>query len=399
MIKHSSKVPAWLSFAALTFLAGSAMAQPTSAPAPQVQTRKVIVTTDGESTANGSGSSSGTGSGRSVFRIQSIEPDRGKEPAREVTWLGLSTEDASEALTSQLSLKAGQGLVVTFVAPDSPAAKAGIQKYDVLESLGDQTLVDPGQLRKLIQMQTDGDTIKLTLHRGGKKQTVSAALVKRKEGLAMFSGGQAGELAVLTRSGGGNWIFENQKQGQEYQKAASAYSVVNRQMVDTEVQRNMEQARTAIQDALRQSSQATRTARPMAPLPPQMPAFPTMVDVGNNATVTVTQDGASVKTIVKSDDTGVYVLVASPQKHLTAHDQNGKLLFDGDIEILKHPSSKRNFRPNCKKKSSPCSNNSSRRRKNSRSRMHNLKTRQKSETKLATRVLYDCRFKKLNQTL
>lgn len=332
MIPYSQKILGWTSFATAALLAGSAMAQPTSAPAPQVQTRKVIVTTDGESTAYGSGSSSGTGSGRSVFRIQSIEPDRGKEPAREVTWLGLSTEDASEALTSQLGLKPGQGLVVVFVAPDSPAAKAGIQKYDVIEELGDQTLVDPGQLRKLIQMQKDGDTIKLTLHRGGKKQTVSATLVKRKEGLAMLSGGQAGELAVLAGSGGGNWAFENQKQGEEYQKAARVYSVVNRQMVDTEVQRSMEQARTAIQDALRQSAPVTRLARPTAPVPPQMPAFPTMVDVGNNATVTVTQDGVSVKTIVKSDDTGVLVLVASPKKHLTAHDQEGKLLFDGDIE-------------------------------------------------------------------
>jgi hypothetical protein len=63
-----------------------------------------------------------------------------------------------------------------------------------------------------------------------------------------------------------------------------------------------------------------------------MPVLPAMVDVGNDATVTVTKDGASVKTIVRSDETGVLVLIASPKKHLTAHDQDGKLLFDGEIE-------------------------------------------------------------------
>lgn len=322
MIPYSHKILTCTSFTAGALLACSAMAQPTSSPAPKIQTDKAIVAIGG---SGGEGGSGGSGSSRSVIRIQSIEPDRGKEPAREVTWLGLSTEDVSEALTSQLGLKPGQGLVVVFVAPDSPAAKAGIQKYDVIEELGDQTLVDPGQLRKLIQMQKEGDTIKLTLHRGGKKQTVSATLVKRTEGLGMLSTGQAMELSALVGAKGGNWVFENQK-------APVAYSVVNRQMVNTEVQRNMEQARTAIQDALRQSAHAARVTRPMAPVPPEMPVLPAMVDVGNNATVTVTQDGASVKTIVKSDDTGVFVLVASPQKHLTAHDQDGKLLFDGDIE-------------------------------------------------------------------
>ena len=57
-----------------------------------------------------------------------------------------------------------------------------------------------------------------------------------------------------------------------------------------------------------------------------------MVDVGSDATITVTKDGDSVKTIVQSDDTGVLVIVASPKKRLTAHDEDGKLLFDGEIE-------------------------------------------------------------------
>jgi len=352
MIPYSQKLVAWTSVAAGIMVASSAMGQPTSPPAPQppvppMQTRKVIVTSVGEGNAQPlaeAGAAAGAGSSRSVIRIQSVEPGRGKEPAREVTWLGLSTEDISEALTAQLGLKPGQGLVVVFVAPDSPAAKAGIQKYDVIEELGDQTLVDPGQLRKLIQMQKEGDTIKLTLHRGGKKQTVSATLVKRTESVAMLSAGQTMELSALAGANGGNWVFGNQK-------APRADSVVNRQIVDTEVQRDMEQARTAIQEALRQSSQATtRMGRPMPPMPPQAPAFPTMVDVGNNATVTVKQDGASVKTIVKSDDTGVMVLVASPRKHLTAHDKDGKLLFDGDIET---PEQQKKIPAELKKKIEP----------------------------------------------
>jgi len=57
--------------------------------------------------------------------------------------LGLSTEEAPEALASQFGLNSGEGLVVIYVAPDSPAAKAGFRKNDVLVELGDQLLVSP----------------------------------------------------------------------------------------------------------------------------------------------------------------------------------------------------------------------------------------------------------------
>jgi PDZ domain len=317
LISSSKKIPAWTAFIAGFLLAGRAIAQPTPPPAP------------------GTGSSFGIGSSQHVIKIESIEPDQEKEPAREVTWLGLSTEEVSDALASQLGLKSGQGLVVVFVAPDSPAAKAGIQKYDVIEELGDQMLVDPVQLRKLVQMQKEGDMLKLTLYRGGKKQTVSTTLAKRTEGWGMSAEpAMAEQLSEMSRGGkNNNWVLENRMVPPASMDMDR--QMIDKQMVNVEVQRNMEEARKEIQEALRQSAQASPMARSVAPgppVPPQMPVLPAMVDVGNNATVTVTKDGASAKTIVKSDDTGVLVLVASPKKHLTAHDQDGKLLFDGEIE-------------------------------------------------------------------
>ncbi len=316
----SQKLPAWTAFTLSILMAGVAMAQPTPPPAASVQTRNVVVTTDGPGGEGAATSVGGAGSSRSVVKIESIEPARASDTAQEVTWLGVSTEEASEALASQLGLKPGQGLVVVFVAPDSPAAKAGIQKYDVIEEFGDQMLVGPEQLRKLVQMQKEGDTIKLTVHRAGKKQTVSVTLGKRTEDMSM-AGGQ-----------GFKWV-----QGE--QDAPMAVVHMDKQMVNAEVQRNMEEARQAIQEAYRQSAQAyrqsaeaSRAVRPVAPTAPLPPIPPMAADLGNDATVTVTKDGDSVKTIAKSDDTGVIVIVANPKKHLTVHDQAGKLLFDGEIE-------------------------------------------------------------------
>ena len=96
--------------------------------------------------------------------------------AKDQAWLGVSIEEGSEALASQLGLPPGAGLVVIYVAPDSPAAKAGLQKNDVLAKLDGQLLVVPAQLRKLIQVHKQGDTVELVFYRAGKKQTVSATL-------------------------------------------------------------------------------------------------------------------------------------------------------------------------------------------------------------------------------
>src|SRR5262245_6332485 len=92
---------------------------------------------------------------RPVIRIESIEPVGGKEAQGDVTWLGVYAEEVSEALSSQLGLSSGEGLLVTYVAADSPASKAGLQKNDVLVGLRDQLLVHPSQLIKLIRAQKE----------------------------------------------------------------------------------------------------------------------------------------------------------------------------------------------------------------------------------------------------
>lgn len=111
--------------------------------------------------------------------IRAIETERGKQAGKEITWLGVSVEEVSEALAAQLGLKNGEGLVVNYVSADSPAAKSELRKHDVLVDFEGQMLVDPIQLRKLVQMHPDGDNVKINFYRSGKKQSVSARLVKK----------------------------------------------------------------------------------------------------------------------------------------------------------------------------------------------------------------------------
>ena len=91
-------------------------------------------------------------------------------------WLGIGSAEASDALDAQLGLPHGDGLVVIVVVTNSPAAKAGLQKNDVLVEFEGQRLVHPVQFRKLLQMKTEGEKVEITLFRGGKKKVVAARL-------------------------------------------------------------------------------------------------------------------------------------------------------------------------------------------------------------------------------
>ena len=57
------------------------------------------------------------------------------------------------------------------------------------------------------------------------------------------------------------------------------------------------------------------------------------VTVDDKTDVVVRSSGKNIKSVVKSDDSGVPSFCwSNPSLHLTAHDNDGKLIFDGPIE-------------------------------------------------------------------
>jgi len=105
---------------------------------------------------------------------------------------------------------------------------------------------------------------------------------------------------------------------------------VNQENIQVEVRRGVDQARKAVAEAMAQVREARRGAHPVPPALENLPRGG--VEVDKNAIVTIKSDHDSVRTIVKTDESGTCVIVANPKKHLTAHDKDGKLVFDGAIE-------------------------------------------------------------------
>ncbi len=89
------------------------------------------------------------------------------------------TAAVSPSLGAQLGLQEGFGIVVEEVVPDSPAAAAGVQRYDVLKLLNDQQLTDPNQLAALVRSAGKDKEVSLTVLRKGQEQKLTLKIGER----------------------------------------------------------------------------------------------------------------------------------------------------------------------------------------------------------------------------
>lgn len=98
-------------------------------------------------------------------------------------YIGVNCSPADEALRTQLGLGDKAGLVVDAIVPDSPAAKAGLKKFDVIHRVGNdrQAVGEVETLTKAVQAAGE-NSLKLEIIRGGKTETVKVTPAKREKG-------------------------------------------------------------------------------------------------------------------------------------------------------------------------------------------------------------------------
>jgi hypothetical protein len=103
------------------------------------------------------------------------QPERiaAREHGGKQAYLGLGIEPLPAALASQMAgvVPDGTGVLVERVAEGSPAAKAGLQPFDIVVSYGDHKLSSPEQLIKLVRSDEPGREVTIAFVRGGKSET------------------------------------------------------------------------------------------------------------------------------------------------------------------------------------------------------------------------------------
>jgi hypothetical protein len=96
--------------------------------------------------------------------------------------LGVVVERISDELRYQLpAIKPGAGLIVRELIPDGPAARAHVEKMDILLMWNDQMLVHPAQLQVLVQSSHPGAQVDLEFLHHGTLTKVQLVLAERAE--------------------------------------------------------------------------------------------------------------------------------------------------------------------------------------------------------------------------
>src|SRR5216117_1961542 len=230
-----------------------------------------------------------------------------KAPKVPMTFLGVETSQVPDVVSEQLGLPKGLGLVVDYVVPNSPAALAGVQQNDILKMLNDQILMEPTQLRKLLQTFSEGTEVTLTILRKGQEQKITVKLAKKEmpQRHSLMPGGNHDM----------HWDFdETCDVGEQMQELKEQLGDTQRGIIRGAVIQAHEAAKRAREDARR----AAREIRILST---------------DNGALKATKIDLGKAQIVFSDGKGEMKLEnVNGKKLLTAKDPQGKLLFSGPVE-------------------------------------------------------------------
>jgi serine protease Do len=96
-------------------------------------------------------------------------------------FLGIDMQDINAGLAKGFGAPNADGVLVTDVGPDSPAAKAGVMSGDVIVAVNDKPATSVDSLRVMISQLHPGSQAKLKIYRNGALKTIAATLGERPD--------------------------------------------------------------------------------------------------------------------------------------------------------------------------------------------------------------------------
>jgi M6 family metalloprotease-like protein len=156
--------------------------------------------------------------GASVFGQVQIEPNKAAAPMgpdlkdyrtveTAITTKVSATGPERAAKTGYFGVAVAQGqqgrVIVEDVQTDSPAAKAGVKKGDVIARIGDRAVASPEAFREWLQAYPAGETVQLSLVRETATLDVKATLIATSRPLVNKGGDGGGKGGGAGKGGGG----------------------------------------------------------------------------------------------------------------------------------------------------------------------------------------------------
>ena len=144
-------------------------------------------------------------------------------PGRGLPRMGVALQRPAQVLIDQLDLPAGRGLVIVEVQADSPAARAGLRKSDILlELAGKAVSSDINEFyRDLRDLKSDVE-VGATILRRGQKESIKGLKLAEAKNLPGLPNFQLPDLAGAINPGLGNVRVRTTTNGNEVMKVRIA---------------------------------------------------------------------------------------------------------------------------------------------------------------------------------
>jgi serine protease Do len=109
-------------------------------------------------------------------------------------YLGVVIQPVTQPLAEQFKVKVHEGVLVTEVQPNTPAAKAGLRSGDVILDFSGKAVSSPRELQGLVEMAKIGSSQPLTVLREGNRMTLQALSAEQPGDFGLVrTGGRGGE--------------------------------------------------------------------------------------------------------------------------------------------------------------------------------------------------------------
>jgi serine protease Do len=97
------------------------------------------------------------------------------------SYLGVEYRDVEPEMAEQFRLAVREGIVVAAVDPDAPAARAGIERGDIITRIDDTPIKQGGDLRRILRDRRPGENVRVTVVRAGAATTTVTARLTERE--------------------------------------------------------------------------------------------------------------------------------------------------------------------------------------------------------------------------
>jgi serine protease Do len=111
-------------------------------------------------------------------------------------WLGVAIQDLDADLAKSLGLSVNRGVLVSEVSKGSPAAKAGLERGDVVVSLGGQKVTSSSEFRNQVALLGPDAKAEIEVVRGGQHRSYTVTLGELPKELGGGGGDEEGSSSA-----------------------------------------------------------------------------------------------------------------------------------------------------------------------------------------------------------